>query len=135
MKSQTFVEIDRTLSDSLSFPAVEVIENCIKEDMLFLEGATWTVGNCKVCVCRNSTAYCEITQACYAEESLLVCYTETGLRRPGEHWAQDDCTSCQCQDGEIQCQVASCITNCLNARKVSGICCPVCEGKGHRVVS
>ncbi|XP_038047472.1 cysteine-rich motor neuron 1 protein-like [Patiria miniata] len=113
--------------DTYDCVAVEVMQNCIHEDMLFMEGATWNVGHCRVCTCLNQTAHCEITQACYAEQSLLMCYTDTGLRTPGERWDEDECTSCQCLEGEIRCQTASCITNCLNARRMPGICCPVCE--------
>ncbi|XP_033632491.1 cysteine-rich motor neuron 1 protein-like [Asterias rubens] len=107
--------------------AVEIIPNCIHEDMLYMEGATWSVGNCRHCTCHDNQGLCEITQSCYAEESLKMCYLFLGSRRPGEEWQEDDCTTCVCQDGEVRCHTASCITNCLNPRRMEGVCCPVCE--------
>ncbi|XP_025092120.1 von Willebrand factor C domain-containing protein 2-like [Pomacea canaliculata] len=112
--------------------------------------ATWEENHCRKCrcdvmmgaVCQNPQ--CAITFHPYLEtnceewSSDSCCCIRSACVHEGKHYAADDwfvltyddpCTLCQCNpsDGLPSCVLTKCPSlGCVDAKKVPGLCCPVC---------
>ncbi|PIK40094.1 putative cysteine-rich motor neuron 1 protein isoform X2 [Apostichopus japonicus] len=123
------------------------------EGHFYVEGETWYVDSCTICVCHNGHVLCSIQECpplpCHSpvhteghccgtcpddnsggSESggLIPCVLPENQFFPsGAAWKDDDCTSCQCNNGLISCFHQSCPpAECDKPVLRKGQCCASC---------
>ncbi|KFD50378.1 hypothetical protein M514_08760 [Trichuris suis] len=114
---------------------------CDREgDLLYIKGIT--SDPCITCICKDGTAHC-ITKKCpSAQRCPVVVRNQSGscckeckncvyldvTYKSGEQWmsTQDSCRRLTCKAGVVTSARIQCIVPCSNAKRVVGLCCPVC---------
>ncbi|CAL1543997.1 unnamed protein product [Lymnaea stagnalis] len=122
----------------------------------YVEGETWKMDPCTLCVCHGGSILCQTPTCppvlchhpvkpegqccatCRGEDlnTLPVlghhhCRSSTSMMyKHGDVWRSTPCQSCTCQDGQIHCYSQMCPPiNCNRTVLKKGQCCPTCVGE------
>ncbi|XP_033101127.1 cysteine-rich motor neuron 1 protein-like isoform X2 [Anneissia japonica] len=107
-------------------------DGCTYQGIPYRHRETWQPETCRRCECWNGISRCMPIPDCQdftIPPTILkaLCEVDEGLYEHGDEWDHDDCTTCRCVQGKVQCTGASCAITCMNAKKIPGVCCPVCD--------